>query len=580
MGRAKFKNKLVYFLIFLFAFCNIPGFNGITHGVYASKDSMIIRVPGNYLTIQEAIDAADINDTILVADGIYYENVVISKPVSLISENGNATIRSVFPAHVIKVIANNVNIVGFTIEGAQPPFAGIYVNALYCNVTGNYLVNNYRGIYIYDSSKLILRKNGMRDNVYNFAIWGREVTHFRHDIDESNTVDGKSICYLVNCSSRTVLCEAGFVGIVDCFNITVKDLDLKGNEEGVLIAFSDNCTIENTTFSNNNRGILVVSSQNNLIIRNNFSMNSWSSISLYNSKHNLFEKNVFLKENIGFFILASSDGNTIAENLFFNCNYGIWVQSSYRNLIIRNNIAQSRYKGVAFEYASQNSVLNNYIGNNENGFWLYNSANNTIYHNNFVNNTIHVYVSDITRCENKWYFGYPFGGNFWSDYKGEDADHDGIGDVRYIIEKGVLDEFPLIAPISTFEACVINVTHYYVNIISNSTISGFHFSSENTFISFNLTVNDSSGFCRVSIPKDLLWVENEQWMAYVDNQPTCYIIIPDENYTHLYFTYSGDAKTIRIKGTNAIPEFSLATIMFLMMATLLSTIIMGRKKVK
>jgi len=50
----------------------------------------VIRVPGNYSTIQAAIDAAGTGDIIQVASGVYNENLTINKPVSLVAESFNA----------------------------------------------------------------------------------------------------------------------------------------------------------------------------------------------------------------------------------------------------------------------------------------------------------------------------------------------------------------------------------------------------------------------------------------------------------------------------------------------------------
>lgn len=572
-----FKTKLVFPLIFLFAFCDIPSFHETTYSIYAYKGPTVIRVPGNYSTIQEAITAADLNAIILVADGVYNENIVINKPLSLISENGNSTIKSAFSSHVIKVIANNVNITGFIIENAPSPFAGIYVNGLHCNIVKNTLVNNYRGIYIYDSSALVLRENEMRNNTYNFAIWGREAGHFRHDIDKTNTINGKPIYYMVNKSDQAISVEASFIGIVECSNITARNLNLTGNEEGCLIAFSSGCLVENVTFSNNNRGVLLVSSHNNFFTGNYFSNNGWSGISLYNSKNNLLEKNVFLKENIGIFVSSSSVENIIAKSLFSNCDYGIWIQYSCKNSIFRN-IIQGAYKGLTFEHATNNIVTNNYVRNNEYGFWLHNSADNTVSHNNFINNTFQAYISDVITCENKWNFVYPLGGNFWSDYQGEDADCDGIGDTQYI-KGGVTDDLPLIAPIDSFEVSMFNVASS-VDIISSSPIYGFYFNPEKAFLNFNLIVNGSAGFCRVTIPKNLLWAKDEQWIVRVDGELVDYKIIPDVNYTHLYFTYSSSASMVQIEGAGAVSEFSHTIIMFILAATLWSIMISCRRKSK
>src|SRR5215510_1647059 len=47
----------------------------------------LIKVPGDYPTIQAAINAAGTGDIIQVRPGVYNENITISKPVSLVAES-------------------------------------------------------------------------------------------------------------------------------------------------------------------------------------------------------------------------------------------------------------------------------------------------------------------------------------------------------------------------------------------------------------------------------------------------------------------------------------------------------------
>src|SRR5688572_759144 len=88
-----------------------------------------IRVPADWPTIALGINAAMTSDTVIVADGIYHESLIISKSLVLQSENGpvNCVIRP--PAgssEGMLLSANNVTINGFTID--RSPGRGIRVN--------------------------------------------------------------------------------------------------------------------------------------------------------------------------------------------------------------------------------------------------------------------------------------------------------------------------------------------------------------------------------------------------------------------------------------------------------------------
>ncbi|MGK2906914.1 MAG: choice-of-anchor Q domain-containing protein [Desulfuromonadales bacterium] len=65
---------------------------GVTLNVVDCGGTAIREVPGTYPTIQAAIDAADPGDLILVAPGIYNENVVMNKPVHLQGAGAASTI--------------------------------------------------------------------------------------------------------------------------------------------------------------------------------------------------------------------------------------------------------------------------------------------------------------------------------------------------------------------------------------------------------------------------------------------------------------------------------------------------------
>jgi len=150
--------------------------------------------------------------------------------------------------------------------------------------------------------------------------------------------------------------------------------------------------------------------------------------------------------------LVGSYGNSIIGNDITNNGHGIYIDSSSNNTISGNNITKNTIFGIRLYGSSNNSVVENNITKNENnitrnsiGIELDHSSNNKIFHNNFINNDRQVRSIAYERAigfVNIWDDGYPSGGNYWSDYTGEDVDGDCIGDTPYIIDANNTDSYP------------------------------------------------------------------------------------------------------------------------------------------
>ena len=132
----------------------------------------------DFSTIQEAIDDPDTLDgnTITVDPRTYTENVDVNKRLTIQSENGydNCIVQAANPNdHVIEVTADHVNISAFTIKDASSSSYGIYLNSVnLCNITNNYISNNYRGINLDNSSKNHITKNICTFNTHSgIAAW-------------------------------------------------------------------------------------------------------------------------------------------------------------------------------------------------------------------------------------------------------------------------------------------------------------------------------------------------------------------------------------------------------------------------
>jgi len=134
-----------------------------------------IIVPDDYATIQWAIDNATAGDTIIVRDGFYVENIVVNKPLTVKSEDGfaNCIIKAEF-GNIVAITANHVTLTGFTLIGVgrnEFLFADISVNANYCEISDNLILNNDIGVRLYYSNNNIIKNNNITGNIFGIRLY-------------------------------------------------------------------------------------------------------------------------------------------------------------------------------------------------------------------------------------------------------------------------------------------------------------------------------------------------------------------------------------------------------------------------
>jgi parallel beta-helix repeat protein len=426
--------------------------------------------PADFSSIQEAINSSQVvdGDTIYVYNGTYHEHLDIRKHnLTIAGENPeNTIIDGDGTGSVVFLNAHNVSIAGFTVRNG---FFGINMNhASNCTINGNRITSNKkaimlggeglliqasnnntisnnvidanevhainldqssqnmivdnllaangRGMLLTNCRHSVLRDNNMTGNVYNFGVCGGAPIDFVHDIDTSNVVDEKPIYYLVDRNdlimNPSTFSNVGYLAVINSNNITIRELDLANNYQGILFANTSESSIEHVTASHNLLAVQLVFSSNNTI------------------SNNLMRPSAAGVTGIR---LDSSEHNMLSNNGFDSCQTGIYLVSD----------------------SSNNTIINNQISNNQKGLILQTSSiDNLIYHNNFVNNTQQAEASSYSY--NIWDNGYPSGGNFWDNYTGEDLysgagqnepGRDEIGDTPYIIDSNNQDHYPLMAPL-------------------------------------------------------------------------------------------------------------------------------------
>jgi parallel beta-helix repeat protein len=410
---------------------------------------------------------------------------------------------------VFVVNANYVTIEGFTIKGAIGSWnAGIYLNGVsYCNVRDNLILDSFYGIYLHYSSNNALTDNTTNLNVTGISLYnsynnvltsntassnntfgfdivggsgnaltnnitnsneygifllsgntlsGNMISENRYNlgiadpqesIDTSNTINGKPIYYLTNQDGLVIdsSWEIGYLAIVDCTNVVIRDLTLTNNGEGVLLINSTNSRIENLTISDNLSGVYLKNSSNNIINGNIISNNEWTGISLdatnaSNNNHisgnnvsrngngislvsawgqisnNIIIDNVIIDNLDSGIILGSATDNEIIGNEVLNnggsgtYNAGIHLTDSSNNIVAENTISGNAGPGIMLDgwqgpggyigICSNNFIDNNQIFNNNYGIYIDHAPENRFRENLMTDNEYNFGI-------NAYYVGWP-----------------------------------------------------------------------------------------------------------------------------------------------------------------------------
>jgi len=135
----------------------------------ASSNTLYVDDSGgaNYTSIQDAITHAVDGDIIYVYEGIYHENVVVDKKITLQGENKNAVIDAGYGGDAISVLESNVYISGFTtINGGNGSYGIKLYGVENCTVKNCNLSDNYAGVGIFWSNNNLIGRNVFSGNTY------------------------------------------------------------------------------------------------------------------------------------------------------------------------------------------------------------------------------------------------------------------------------------------------------------------------------------------------------------------------------------------------------------------------------
>jgi len=260
----------------------------------------VIWIADNYVSIQEAINVANLGDTVLVKAGTYHENVVVNKAVSLIGENLNTTIVCGIE-NAITVVASNVTVHNFTITTRGEWSTGIKLRSSNNDIYGNNIAGNGHGVYLNHSSCNVIYGNNVTNNKYGGVrleyssytiISGNNITAnngtgISLQMSAHNSIIGNNI---VENDGDGISLSSSYSGL-GSINNTIHGNNITANSfAGIRLSDASNNTVfENNLTSNGRQGISLLYSSNNHIFHNNFINNSQQAYFHYSGYVNFWD---------------------------------------------------------------------------------------------------------------------------------------------------------------------------------------------------------------------------------------------------------------------------------------------------
>jgi rhodanese-related sulfurtransferase len=371
-------------------------------------------------------------------------------------------------------------------------------------------------------------------------------------------------------ASTTIINENATVLNVNADNVSISDFTIQYvgctcyGYASVNVTNSQNINVTNNIIISDDLGILVAGASGVNVADNDVTHAGNAPIAVSDSSAvSVFDNNVTAMEGIE---IENCTQSSFSNNAIISNEVGIYISYGvYGDTVFGNNVSYGLI-GLSISSCSNVSFFDNDISSSSPGLFIEQSYNNSIFHNNFLGNGSEVLCYD--NSTNFWDNG--FEGNFWSNYEGVDANHDGIGDTPYIINSGNRDNYPLMGMFQSFTTSL----NYNVDVVSNSTISEFQYIESNRTIELqvsNTTANQTVGFCRISIPHSLIDPTNGPISVVIDNGQTPVLFLNNTLYDNgtyrwIYFTYPQSTHEVLI-----VPEFPT----FLILPLFVITIVMA-----
>jgi nitrous oxidase accessory protein len=339
--------------------------------------------------LQARIDAAPSGSTLIVPAAVYRGPLVVRGPLTVVGEPG-ATIDGGGRGSVVTISGSNVVFRGFTVRGSgrdvTEEAAGIKVTGNDHRIESNEIVDVYFGIHIGDGARATIAGNRIRPGKDYGARPGQGINAWNL---RDSRIAGNHVA-----EARDGIYLSFTNGVIVTDNIVTEC------RYGLHSMYSQDARFEDNDVSRNLLGAALMMSER-LVLRGNRIREHREGVAAYG-------------------VLLKDIGDLVAENNEITSNrIGIYAESVPANP--RSEAVFSR----------------NLIAGNEVGLALQSTARLTLTGNRLAENLSDVRALGLSLAAGmRW--SRDGRGNSWSQYRGYDADGNGIGDMPHRVE-GAID---------------------------------------------------------------------------------------------------------------------------------------------